>query len=237
MNARTNKDWRYDDRRQVGTDFADPEQVLNYDRRQGNRDRQNDELLHRLGLDKDCIVVDIGTGTGSLARAAARRGARVHALDVSPAMIDVARRRADAERLGDRIAFHCAGFLTYTHADQPADWVFSQMALHHLPDSWKQEALLLVRRLLKPGGRLFLRDVVFSFDPGQMPAGIEEWLGRVAREDGNGWTRADFATHVREEHSTYAWVLEGMLERAGFVIDSADYDISAYASYLCTAPD
>jgi putative AdoMet-dependent methyltransferase len=227
--------WWSDDRRQIGTDFANADQVADYDRRQGNRDRHNDELLQRLGVEEGQIVVDIGTGTGSLARAAARRSARVHAVDISDTMLHFARARAEAEGLEDRISFHRAGFLSYRHGDAPADWVFSQMALHHLSDFWKQEALLRIHALLKPNGRFFLRDVVFSFEPNAMAAGIETWIGRVAREDGTGWTRADFSTHVREEHSTYAWILEGMLRRAGFVIEQATYDTPAYATYLCIA--
>lgn len=235
MSTEPNATWWYDDRRQIGTDFANAKQVADYDRRQGNRDRQNDELLQRLGVEKGQIAVDIGTGTGSLARAAARRSARVHAIDVSDAMLAFARTRAKAEGLDDRISFHRAGFLTYRHSDLPADWVFTQMALHHLSDFWKQEALLRIHALLRPNGCLFLRDVVFSFEPSQMAAGIEDWIRRVAREDGTGWTRADFSTHVREEHSTYSWILEGMLIRAGFAIEQVTYDTPAYATYHCIA--
>lgn len=235
MNTEPNATWWYDDRRQIGTDFANAEQVTDYDRRQGSRDRQNGELLQQLSVEKGHVVVDIGTGTGSLARAAARRSARVHAVDISGAMLQFARARAESEGLDDRMSFHQAGFLSYRHIDEPADWVFTQMALHHLSDFWKQEALLRVHALLKPNGRLFLRDVVFSFEPNQMAAGIEDWLRRVAREDGSGWTRADFSTHIREEHSTYSWILEGMLTRAGFAIEQATYDTPAYATYLCIA--
>jgi hypothetical protein len=54
----------------------------------------------------------------------------------------------------------------------------------------------------------------------------------MAREDG-GFNRADFATHVREEHSTFAWIIEGLLERTGFRIVMAVKDDPAYADYLC----
>jgi hypothetical protein len=48
-------------------------------------------------------------------------------------------------------------------------------------------------------------------------AGAEGWVGRM----------------VREEHSTFAWIIEGLLERTGFRIVMASKDDPAYADYLC----
>ena len=49
-----------------------------------------------------------------------------------------------------------------------------------------------------------------------------------------GWTRAELAEHVRDEHSTFTWLLEPMLEGAGFAIVGADYSASGmFARYLC----
>jgi hypothetical protein len=50
----------------------------------------------------------------------------------------------------------------------------------------------------------------------------------------SGFSRGDFETHVREEYSTYAWVLEGFLERAGFEIVESTLSDPEYAEYLCT---
>ena len=38
-----------------------------------------------------------------------------------------------------------------------------------------------------------------------------------------GWTRGELAEHMCDEHSTFTWLLEPMLERAGFDIADADY--------------
>ena len=158
------KAWLYDEFRQVGQDFAEADQVADYDRRQGDRDADNDALLTSLGVLAGEVVVDIGTGTGSLGRAAARRGAKVHVVDVSQAMLSCARQRAGDEGLAG-ITFHHAGFLGFELPAGTADWVFSQMALHHLPDFWKQVALLRIAELLRPGGKFYLSDVVFSVEP------------------------------------------------------------------------
>ena len=61
----------------------------------------------------------------------------------------------------------------------------------------------------------------------------EGWISRMVRDDGGGFTRADFATHVREEHSTFGWVLEGLIERTGFRIVAAEKPDPAHADYLC----
>jgi len=74
------------------------------------RDRMRDTLLAWLPADlSGARVLDAGCGTGAFAIEAARRGAQVLAIDLSPSLVEVARRRAD-EELGasparPRIAF------------------------------------------------------------------------------------------------------------------------------------
>lgn len=74
------------------------------------RDRMRDTLLAWLPADlSGARVLDAGCGTGAFAIEAARRGAQVLAIDLSPSLVEVARRRAD-EELGasparTRIAF------------------------------------------------------------------------------------------------------------------------------------
>lgn len=223
--------WTYDEFAQVGIDFADASQVEAYDRRQGDKRGDNRRLLAELSVGEGHVVVDLGTGTGSLAIEAARAGAIVHAVDISEAMLDRARHKARMEKVLPRITFHHAGFLTYPHPAGTADFVFSQFALHHLPDFWKQAAISRIAEALRPGGCLYLKDVVFSFEPEKREEAIETWLVAVSREDNEGWSRAAFESHVRDENSTFAWILEGMLKRAGFAIEKADYSLAAYAAF------
>ena len=223
--------WTYDEFAQLGLDFADRAEVEAYDRRQGHRDAANARLLQELGVGRGHVVVDLGTGTGSLAIGAARLNAKVHAVDVSRAMLDHARAKAATAQV-DGIEFHQAGFLTYRHPPGTVDFVFSQFALHHLPDFWKQAALARVASMLRRGGVFYLSDVVFSFEPQDQGRAVETWLDAVSREDGSGWTRGDFESHVRDEYSTYAWIIEGMLTRAGFRIERTEHSLSAYAVFL-----
>jgi hypothetical protein len=77
--------------------------------------------------------------------------------------------------------------------------------------------------------------VVYSFEPADAERRIEAWITETMSSDvERGWTRAEFAEHVRDEHSTYTWLLEPAIERAGFDIVDASYSASAvFARYLC----
>ena len=46
--------------------------------------------------------------------------------------------------------------------------------------------------------------------------------------------QSESETHVRDEYSTCDWIMEALLERAGFRVQTADYHDEFLASYLCT---
>jgi hypothetical protein len=128
-----------------------------------------------------------------------------------------------------------AGFLSYAHEGDAVEAVYTRNALHHLPDLWKAIALRRLAGLLVQGGTLRLRDLVFSFAAADAEAGIGRWIDATASDDpAVGWTRAELEAHVRDEHSTFTWLLEPMLEQAGLEIVEAAYaPIGAYADYTC----
>lgn len=225
--------WYYDELKQVGLDFNDVAQVEAYDRNQTSSTAEVEQaLVAQLKISPGHIIVDLGAGTGTFAIQAALAGAYVHAVDISETMLTYARDKA--HRFGaTNIEFHHAGFLTYEHKAEPADFVVTKSALHILPDFWKMIAFLRVASMLKTGGILFLRDAIFSFPPDEYQARINAWIERIAKPEGEGWTARDFEMHVREEHSTFAWIIEGMLTRAGFTILETDYFAPEYARYLC----
>jgi len=104
-----------------------------------------------------------------------------------------------------------------------------------LPDFWKAVALRRIAAMLAPGGVLRLRDLVFSFDLHEVDGKIRNWLDTSAAErPEDGWTREELETHLRDEHSTFSWLLEPMLDRAGFDIVRSDYGtLGVYADYFC----
>lgn len=225
------EDWKYDELRQVGVDFEDAEQVAEYDARQGSDQDVERQLVERLSIEPGQVVVDLGCGTASFAREAARAGARVRAIDVSRTMVDFLRGAASREGLSDLRVEH-AGFLTFQAIPDSVDVVVSRFALHHLPDFWKQVALLRIHDAIRPGGRFYLRDVIFSFEARRYEASVEDWVDRMPKV--SGFSRHEFETHMREEYSTFAWVLEGFLERAGFEILEREYPAPEYSEYLCS---
>lgn len=192
-------------------------------------------LLRETGLNEHSCLVDLGAGTGRLAVAAAPFCKRVVAVDVSPAMQTAT--REEVKRLELRnVECVQAGFLSYVHRGELANFVYTRHALHQIPDFWKAMALQRTRAMMPPGGVLRLRDLIFSFEPVGAGAAIEPWLERAAQSSENGWTRAELEEHLRNEYSTFTWLLEPMLERAGFTIQQAKYDPSGiYAAYVCVA--
>jgi SAM-dependent methyltransferase len=127
-----------------------------------------------------------------------------------------------------------AGFLTYEHAGDSPDAVFTRNALHHLPDFWKAAALERVARLLRPGGVLRLRDIVYSFEPAAADDAVSAWLAAAPKDPSQGWTAPQLAEHLRDEHSTFTWLLEPMLEHAGFDVHERWLSPNGiYAAYTC----
>jgi SAM-dependent methyltransferase len=126
-----------------------------------------------------------------------------------------------------------AGFLSYRHGGLPAGFVFTKNALHHLSDFWKMQALVRIHEMLRPGGVLRLRDLVYSFRPEEAEERIAAWIDETSSREG-GWSREELEAHVRSEFSTYGWLLEEMLTRAGFTVTDAWYsDSGIYAHYAC----
>ncbi len=60
---------------------------------------------------------------------------------------------------------------------------------------------------------------------------INTWIRSTALYSGHELA-AEAEIHIREECSTYDWVMEGLLERAGFEIESAEYGDGFQATYV-----
>ncbi len=225
--------WQYHEPNHPGANFDALAEI--YDRNmQKYRDVQGeiDEILNFLALRPDQSVLEIGTGTGEYALAAARQCHKVYAVDLSPGMLRYAEKKAHARGVSN-VEFLPGGFLTYRHEGAPLHAIVSQIALHHLPDFWKQIALLRMAEMLADGGRLCLRDVVYSFDPGIHEEFLDEFISKAAKKAGPQFARS-ILSHVKNEYSTMDWIMRGMIERAGFKIEKAKHSQGFFALYLCT---
>jgi putative AdoMet-dependent methyltransferase len=223
--------WQFNEFQDFG--FSTREEIVDYEWRLGIDPAIERRRLLELGLSESDALLELGCGPGVLAVEAAKLCRHVTAVDVSTAMLDYARAKARREGV-ENIDFVQAGFLTYLHGDEPVNMVVTQRALHHLPYFWKVQALECIRRMLRPGGTFYLSDLVYTFEPKEAVTAIEDWINATASGNERGFHREFFEEHVRNEHSTYSWLLEAMLERVGFEIRDAKYDPrKAYAAYTC----
>lgn len=109
----------------------------------------------------DDVVVDLGAGTGLLALRAAGTAERVIAVDRSAAMLAHLRASADQREMVN-IDTITADIRSLPLADECASVVVSNYAFHHLDHAGKQLALTEARRILQPGGRLVIADMMFG---------------------------------------------------------------------------
>ena len=108
----------------------------------------SDALADACGIGSGTTVLDVGAGTGNLALTAARRGAKVVATDLTPELLEIAKRRAKEESLelewqladAEKLPFEDGGFDVVTS-------VFGAMFAPHA--SKVAEEML---RVTKPGG-------------------------------------------------------------------------------------
>lgn len=228
--------WRLNETLTAGRENLDENHVRRYDSKEDAHVVEELALLASLGVvGPDSCVVDFGAGTGQFTMAAAAQYRRVVAVDVSPVMLARVRAKISEAQVGN-VEIVQAGFLSYAHRDGAADAVYSRLALHHLPDFWKAMAVARIADMLQPGGVFRLSDVVYSFNAQEADARIQSWISSATATDvESGWTQAELAEHVREEHSTFSWLLEPMIERAGFDISEATYSSDQmFAAYVCT---
>jgi ubiquinone/menaquinone biosynthesis C-methylase UbiE len=105
-------------------------------------------------------VLDVGSGTGSLLLAAARRvgpTGTLRGLEASPEMVSRAREKARAAGVEVEFASGSADALPYP--DHSFDAVFSTLVFHHLPADMQESALAEIVRVLRPGGRVIIVDL------------------------------------------------------------------------------
>lgn len=129
-----------------------------------------ERLVAVAGVRPDSAVLDVATGTGHAALAAARQGARVTGIDYVPALLDIARARAAAEQLDLELTEASAEALPY--ADESFDTVVSAIGVMFAADHARAARELV--RVTRAGGRIALA----SWTPTGFVGGILGIVGR-----------------------------------------------------------
>lgn len=222
------RDWFYNERNRIGLSSAIASLCDNCD----DADLRARAALKMLGVQPGWRVADIGCGNGVLACEAALIGAEVDAVDISPAMLALAEIYTRDRKA--KVRTRSAGLLSFAFEPGSYDLIVSEFTLHHLPDFWKAVALARIHRALRPGANFYLRDIVYVSMPDGSERDIEQWADFNSKN--HDFPRDSVITHMRDEYSTFGWVMERMLTDVGFVLVSADYNAPLHGTYLVRKP-
>ena len=183
------------------------ETQASYDSVAGEYARRVFDELSSKPLDRDILdrfaesvrglgpVCDMGCGPGQVARYLKDHGVDAFGLDLSPGMLQQAR------RLNPDLRFEQGDMLALEAADGTWGGIAAFYSIIHIPHEKVVDALRELKRVLRPGGLLLL-----AFHLGDHVTHVEEWWGeRIS---------LDFTFFRREE-------MEGYLASAGFQIEDA----------------
>jgi ArsR family transcriptional regulator len=135
------------------------------------------------------VVADLGAGEGTLAQLLAQRADKVIAVDLSPKMVEFGQQLATRNGLNN-LEYRIGDIEEPPIDDNTLDLAILSQALHHAEHP--QRALDAAYRILKPGGRLIVLDLLQHHFEEARELYADRWLG---------FSESDLA---------------GMLERAGF---------------------
>jgi 2-polyprenyl-3-methyl-5-hydroxy-6-metoxy-1,4-benzoquinol methylase len=114
-------------------------------------------IFKSLGNLNGKTVLDFGCGEGHLGVQIGLLGAQVVGIDISPELIDLARRRAELDGVGDRVDFLASDILENEPEAESFDFVVCTDALHHVD---LPRVVGILHRCLKPGGALIVKEPV-----------------------------------------------------------------------------
>ena len=165
------------------------------------------------------VIVDLGIGTGALARACldSAPAARVWGVDADPDMMAIARKRL--ARLTRRVTMTAGSFLD--EALPSCDAIVASYSLHHIRTA--RAKLVFYRRCyraLRPGGVLISGDCAPASTPRGFARDLDVWFTHLGKTFG-GRARGRLIYESWADEDTYLPLNEEikLLTRAGFAVD------------------
>jgi SAM-dependent methyltransferase len=151
--------------------------------------------LAHAGVSKGETVLDLGSGAGIDAFLAAREtgpSGRVIGVDMTPAMLSRARENAGKHGFGN-VEFRLGEIENLPVADGAVDLVISNCVVNLSPD--KRRVFREALRVLRPGGRMVLSDIVLVSElPQSVRESVEAYVGCVAGAS----MKSDYVQMLRE---------------------------------------
>lgn len=154
-------------------------------------------------------VLDVGTGTAQIPLELCQRQtqAQVIAIDMAAHMLEVARRNVDRAGLAERIDLQLCDAKRMPFADSAFDLVMSNSIVHHIPEPFA--VVSEMARVVKPGGLLFVRDLLRPKDEATLRQLVQQYAG-----DANAHQQQMFADSLHAALTLDE--VQAMVRRVGF---------------------
>jgi SAM-dependent methyltransferase len=133
-----------------------------------------DALIELVPEDEDARWLDVACGPGVISRAMASRVGSVRGVDLTPAMVAEAERRAHEEGI-DNVSFALGDATALDFPDTSFDGAITRLSLHHIPVAGRVVAEMA--RVVRPGGCVAVSDL--AADVGGEAAAWREEIERL----------------------------------------------------------
>jgi ubiquinone/menaquinone biosynthesis C-methylase UbiE len=163
-------------------------------------DRVQYQVLKLTDNQTPTAILDIGCGTGRLLRKAKTRWPNAQLVGIDPAQAMIER----AKQLFPQGRFYVAMAATIPLPDSSIDLAFSTMSFHHWSD--QNTAINEISRVLQPGGKFILADIVLPKGPSAVFRHYKRNDSKRIRE---AFSKAGLSVEIQKRKLTFVLLTMG----------------------------